>query len=110
MLDLLRVKFPDAEFINEDKRFQIGKCILLYPDAIGLGWGRFEKRYMQKYSEIKVLNGRGRSFDLTYKVRSKFLFLRLLEVTFLPEIIFAPVLLLLGTVLATKDKIVGHDQ
>ncbi len=109
MLALLREKFPAAELISEGDSYQMGRIILLYPDAIGLGWGKLEKKYIKKFKEVNVLNGRKQCFPLTSMVRNKLLFRRMLEITFLPEFIFAPCLLVTGSILAIKDKIVGRS-
>ena len=109
MLALLREKFPDAELISEGDSYQMGRIILLYPDAIGLGWSSLEKKYIKKFKEVNVLNGRKRYFSLTVMARIKLLPCRMLEVTFLPELIFAPCLLVFGSILAIKDKIAGRS-
>jgi len=56
-----------------------------------------------------VLNGRKRYFSLTAVARNKLLLRRILEVTFLPEFIFAPCLLVTGSILAIKDKMAGRS-
>ena len=109
MLALLQEKFPDAELISKDNPYQLEQIVLLYPDAIGLGWGNLEKKYIRKFKRVDVLNGRRQRFPLTAMVRNKLLFRRMLEITFLPEFIFAPCLLIAGSVLAIKDKIVGRS-
>ena len=43
MLTLLREKFPGAELIDLEQPRPPGRIVLLYPDAIGLGWGKIEK-------------------------------------------------------------------
>lgn len=110
MLDLLREKFPDAELISADNLHQTGTLVLLYPDAIGLGWGKLEKKCFKIFKEVSVLNGRRRCFNLTYMGHNKLLLRRVLEATFLPELIIAPLLLIYGVILAIKDKIEGKSN
>jgi ubiquinone/menaquinone biosynthesis C-methylase UbiE len=41
------------------------RLILLYPDAVGIGWSHLEKQLRTLWhGPIQVLNGRGRAFDL----------------------------------------------
>ena len=109
MLALLSEKFPDAELISKGDSYQMGRIVLLYPDSIGLGWSGLEKEYIKKFKEVNVLNGRKRYFSLTAVARNKLLLRRILEVTFLPEFIFAPCLLVTGSILAIKDKMAGRS-
>ncbi len=85
-----------------------GQLVLLYPDAIGLGWSPLERALRRRFNNVKVLNGRKRFFQLDGKELIQLRVRRFLEITFLPEIIFAPFLLIYGTVLTIKDKIRGR--
>ena len=109
MLDLLHEYFPEARVDQMDVPCENAQIILLYPDSIGLGWSHLEKRLWKKFQEVRVLNGRKRCFALTKHGRLKLVLRRFLEVTFLPEIVCAPFLLLYGTFLAIKDKIKGQS-
>ena len=104
MLTLLREKFPGAELIDLEQPRPPGRIVLLYPDAIGLGWGKIEKRVKIQTQHLTVLNGRKRVFDLIPSVHRKLLLHRFLEITFLPEILLMPFILLYGTFMAIKDK------
>lgn len=110
MNSLLKEKFPDVEIIginNINNTENVEKIILLYPDSIGLGWSNLEKEIIKNYNVIEVLNGRKRHFKLSKEVRIELLFKRFLEITFLPEILFTPVLIIYGIFLHIKHKIFG---
>ena len=82
---------------------------MLYPDSIGLGWSRIERYFLKSGCTVMVLNGRGRFFELTPKVRRKLKFLRFLELSFVVEMMLAPFLVTYGIVVFFKDKITGHS-
>ncbi len=110
MLDLLREKFPDAEIVDINQTRSPGKIILLYPDAMGLGWGKIENRLKIQTQNITVLNGRKRVFEFTSSVRRMLLLRRFLEMTFLPELLLTPFVLFYGAFVATKDKFRGSKS
>lgn len=110
MINLLHDKFPNAEFIDLEKFNSLGKIILLYPDAIGLGWGKIENGLKINTQDIIILNGRKRVFEFTSSVRRLLLFRRFLEMTFLPEIFLTLFVLLYGALLAIKDKFIGFKS
>jgi hypothetical protein len=111
MMKILQEQFPEAQLITEDNSLvfhQDDHIIFLYADAIGLGWSRLEKKYMTHIKSATVLNGRKRRFLLNNLRRRGLMLRRFLEVTFLPEIIFSPFLLIYGSLLVVKDKIMGR--
>jgi len=108
MLHLLYEKFPDAELISECLSLPSSRVILVYSDSIGLGWGKLEKKCLKQFTEVQVLTGRKRIFDLTLLERCKLMFRRFFEITFFFELIIMPFLLIYGSILAIKDKIIGH--
>lgn len=108
MIQLLNNIFPDAQLIEDIPKDINGQLILLYPDAIGLGCGRIEKIVNGRFKDVIVLNGRKRSFILNTQTRFKLLLKRFLEVTFLPELIASPFLIVLCVVLCIKDKLAGR--
>ncbi len=110
MINVLSEKFPDAMLVDlENIPVQTQKLILLYPDTIGLGWYKIEKKLLPKIKNLMILNGRKRLFVFTLGVGYKLAMKRFLELSFLPEIIFLPFLLALGLILALKDKLMGHS-
>ncbi len=110
MLDMLGKKFPDAEVVDTNHTRLPGMVILLYPDSIGLGWKKIEKKLIHQSQAMTVLNGRKRLFDLTSSIRRQLLWRRFLEKTFLPEIIFTPFVFIYGTVVALMDKYRGNQS
>lgn len=110
MINLLQEQFPEAELIDLRHPRSSGQVVLLYPDAIGLGWGKIEKRVRNQTQELTVLNGRKRVFPLTVSVHRKLLLHRFLEITFLPEILLTPFILLYGTFIAIKDKFSSYKS
>lgn len=108
MLTLLQERFPDAILLTPDQIPQEAMhIVLLYPDSIGMGWLLTELRCMQKSRSCIVINGRKRQFNLNLITWIKLLVKRGLEKTFLPELFFAPILLLVGGLLACKDQFLG---
>ena len=109
MLELLQEKFPGTELIDLEQPCSPGKVILLYPDAIGLGWEKIERRLKihNQNQKLMVLNGRRRVFEFTPSIRRTLLLRRFLEMTFLPEILLMPFVLFYGALVATKDKFSG---
>lgn len=104
MLKLLQEKFPGAEIVDLEQPRSPGRIILLYPDSIGLGWRKIEKKIAAQTQELIVLNGRRRIFDLTSSTHKQLLLRRFLEMTFLPEILLTPFILLYGAFITIKDK------
>lgn len=102
MLALLHENFPTAKLIDQDQISSPGNIILLYPDSIGLGWKKVE-RLLKNQTNITVLNGRRRVFNLTSSIRKKLLLHRFFEITFIPEILLTPFLLFYGVIIAIKD-------
>lgn len=110
MLRLLNAKFPQAILVEEENLPDITEnLILLYPDSIGIGEGVREKKLLKKIKHINILNGRQRYFPLTKKTRSKLLFKRFLETTFIAELLIAPILVLISIAYAIKDKLTGRS-
>ncbi|HCU07006.1 MAG TPA: glycine/betaine ABC transporter permease [Holosporales bacterium] len=108
MITLLQEKFPGAELADSNQLDHLhGKIILLYTDAIGLGFRTIEKKLKTQKLNIRVLNGRKRDFELTSCVHRRLLIHRFLEITFLPEILLTPFVLLYGFFLALNDKVKG---
>ncbi|MEE2753638.1 MAG: methyltransferase domain-containing protein [Candidatus Latescibacterota bacterium] len=64
---------------------------LLYPDAIGIGWGAIERELRRLGIPLTVLNGRGRSFVLDRNTRRSLRFRRFLERVWGAEILFSAV-------------------
>jgi hypothetical protein len=71
MRALFKQRFPEGKVvrIGEDIDEGVDEIVLLFPDAIGLGWGRLERDIKKKFKqsiEYSCLNGRGRYFSLSF--------------------------------------------
>jgi len=80
--------------------------VLLYPDAIGLGFGRLERRL--RAAPLRALTGRGRDYELTAGVRRRLLIRRALERTMLVELAIAPLVLIVAVVALVVDLVGGR--
>lgn len=85
-----------------------GAIVLIYPDALGLGWGPFEGALRQKGIEPFVLNGRQRLFRLDNSARWALLWRRFLAQTRIVELIMAFLLAPTAWMLALADRIDGR--
>lgn len=109
MLDLLHHQFPDSKAVLlKDIPHTAEEVILLFPDAIGLGFNSLEKKCKDRFKRIMVLNGRKRQFILNDTMKRKLLLRRFLECSFLPELCFMPILLFWGLFFTLKDSLRGR--
>jgi hypothetical protein len=87
------------------------RVLLLYPDAIGLGWGRIERTVLAAKAAgggIEVLNGRRRRFGFDARTRRALRVRRVLERTMLAELLAAPVIVGLAPLLWLADALRGR--
>jgi hypothetical protein len=115
MKNLFYEHFPHAQLVNAQKDSdwdsnlsQANSVILLYPDSIGLGYAKIEKKVFKKKGEsasINVLNGRRRFLTLEpgmiWKLRWRRFLERFMVCEFLSMFIFAvvtPIFLLIDFV------------
>lgn len=83
--------------------------LLLYPDAIGLGWTLVERRLRQlKVAHTIVLNGRQRVFALDAEAHRKLLWRRLLERSWLVETALALSMAIISIPLSIYDLTLGR--
>jgi hypothetical protein len=94
MRALFAERHPDGEVVSEVPA-DASEIVLLYPDAIGLGFAGIERRLSRDVS-VGVLNGRRREFVLDRRTRTALLVRRVLERTMAGEA-FALVVLALAT-------------
>jgi hypothetical protein len=88
-----------------------GTVVLLYPDAIGLGWRPVERvvrRAAPTGAAIEVLNGRRRRFALDRRTARALTVRRVLEWTMLGELLAAPVVVGAAAALAAVDLLRGR--
>ena len=87
------------------------RVVLIYPDAIGVGFGRVERRAIAQMPSgvgLWALNGRRRLFELTPRTLRRLRLRRLLEVTMLPEVVATVLLAAVSLPLAAVDLLRGR--
>lgn len=87
------------------------RVVLLYPDAIGLGWRPVERAVLgtvPRGATVEVLNGRRRRFALDPPTLRALRLRRVLEATMLLEVAAAPVIVALAPVLWAIDAMRGR--
>jgi hypothetical protein len=85
--------------------------VLLYPDAIGLGFGPLERKVVRTRkggAEVRALNGRRRDFLLDSSTLVALRLRRLIERSMLTELLFIPVFLCLTPLLLLVDWAKGR--
>lgn len=80
-----------------------GGILLVYPDALGLGWSRAERTLRR--NRAFVLNGRRRLFALDASTRAKLLWRRFLANTRFPEMIAGVLIVPVAALFAMVDGI-----
>lgn len=117
MRDLLSDRLPEAAWVTTaepDWTARIAaadEVVLLYPDAIGLGFLPIERMVMRckrPWAAVTILNGRRRKFLLNHDTRWALRFRRLLEWTMLPELLFLPVFMVVTPLLWLADLLRGR--
>jgi hypothetical protein len=87
------------------------RVVLLYPDAIGIGWRAVERRARSTARpgvEIRVLNGRRRDFVLDRRMRRRLALRRMLEIGLVGEAILTAIFLVLTPPLLAWDLVRGR--
>lgn len=83
--------------------------VLVYPDALGLGFGNFESRLLAAGAKnVVVVSGRRRLFPLTATARRSLRWRRVIASARFPEFAAALVLIPLAAVLAGYDRLRGR--
>lgn len=118
MKQLFHETWPGGHFVDVSKtkgwRREAVDCdivVLLYPDAIGLGFGTIERQVLRnraRNSRARVLNGRKRDFLLTPSVRRGLRWRRMLERTMAGELLFALVFLAATPLMLSFDLVRGR--
>ena len=83
-------------------------AILLYRDAIGIGWGQTEQALLGAGRELYAVNGRRRFFGVDAAMRRRLKVRRVLSVSRIPEIVFGAAVIVVGSVLALVDAARGR--
>lgn len=118
MRSLLAERYPDAEWTSTTEHAdwparvaQADNVVLLYPDAIGLGFAPIERAMLankRRWAGVTVLNGRRREFLLNGATRLGLRLRRFLEWSMLPELLFLPVFVLATPLLWAMDLMRGR--
>lgn len=117
MRDLLSDRLPEAAWVTTAdpgwtaRIAGADEVVLLYPDAIGLGFMPIERivmRYKRSWAGVTVLNGRRRKFLLNNATRRALRLRRLLEWTMLPELVFLPVFMVVTPLFWLADLLRGR--
>lgn len=110
MRAFFKEKFPDGIFNSGDIPTSMqseDRLVLVYPDSIGLGYGSAELGVVFA-RHVEFINGRRRHVHLTLGHWVLLLFKRFLSITFLPEIIFIPFILVYALICSILDGAKGR--
>ena len=116
MHDLFAASVPGGRVVDAgpgmaDALTSADRVLLLYPDAVGLGWRTIEQAVRDAApgsSPIEVLNGRRRRFVLDSRTRRALWLRRVLERTMVVELLAAPLIVGLAPALWVIDAIRGR--
>jgi hypothetical protein len=113
MHELFRLKYPDGRFICIDQSADwvvavsdADVVVLLYADAIGLGYSYLERQLharTQPWTAVRVLNGRQRDFVLNRGTLWSLRMRRLIERAMLGEGVFLLLFVFVTPFLLLKD-------
>lgn len=93
----------------QDAVREADRVVLLYPDAIGLGFWPLERKLRKlQQGDLTALNGRRREFTLDARTRRALRRRRFLERAMILELVAVPALILATPVLALIDLIRGR--
>lgn len=94
--------------VEELKQARYDMVVLLYEDAIGLGWENVE-RLMERIqtAQVIVLNGRKRIFKFDKVAKRKLVWRRFLETSWLSEVVLAPLLVVCSLAFFVYDVSLG---
>jgi hypothetical protein len=106
MRDLFAERCPQGE-IADNVPAAADEIVLLYPDAIGLGFGALERR-LPPGVPVRILNGRRREFALDPRTRRALRLRRALERTMLGETVALAAAAAVTPVLLLADLVRGR--
>jgi hypothetical protein len=111
MRALFAERYPDGRLGGPDDLSGADRIVLLYSDAIGLGWCSVERAVIRRASpgtEVRVLNGRRRDFVLARRFRRRLEARRALEVALVGEAGATVGFLLITPMLLLSDLLRGR--
>jgi hypothetical protein len=111
MRALFAERYPDGCIGEAGEATTADRVVLLYPDAIGIGWAAVERRVRaaaRPSAEIRVLNGRRRDFALNRRTYRTLAVRRVLESALLGEAVLTAIFLVLTPPLLAWDLVRGR--
>lgn len=110
MRALFAQRYPEGTLAGADSVPTADRIVLLYPDAIGLGWRQVERamRHGAPGAELRALNGRRRDFVIDRRTRRQLAVRRLLETALVGEALATAVFVLLTPPLLAWDLLSGR--
>ena len=108
---LFAERYPDGRIGALSEAGNADVVVLLYPDAIGIGWSAVERDVRSRAgagTELRALNGRRRDFALDRAMRRRLAVRRAFETALLGEALFTAVLLLATPPLLAWDLLRGR--
>ena len=111
MRALFAERYPDGRLGGAEDVAGADRIVLLYPDAIGIGWGPVERALLRRASqrtEVRVLNGRRRDFVLDRRSRQRLELRRWLEAALVGEALASAAFVLITPVLVAWDVLRGR--
>lgn len=108
---LFAERYPDGRIGAPDEATTADRVVLLYPDAIGIGWAGVERSVRSAAgpgTEVRVLNGRRRDFALDRAARRRLAVRRLLESALVGEAVVTLAFLALTPPLVAWDALRGR--
>jgi len=109
MRELFAERYPDGRTGAVGDVPGADRVVLLFPDAIGVGWRSIEQQVAGASGvEVRVLNGRCRDFVLDAPTRRRLAARRILETLLVGEAVAAALFLLTTPFLLGWDLLRGH--
>jgi hypothetical protein len=111
MTALFLERYPAGRIVMADEMIQGNRVVLLYPDAVGLGWTQIERRItvgLARETKIRVLNGRGRDFLLDHRTRRQLRLRRTVELGLVGEAVLTAAFVMLTPPLLAWDIVRGR--
>lgn len=109
--ELFAERYPDGRIGTPADAAAAERVVLLYPDAIGLGWRQVERRIgaaARRDVELRVLNGRRRDFALDRRTRRQLAVRRFAETTLVGEAAMTAAFLAVTPLLLAYDLLRGR--
>jgi hypothetical protein len=111
MRRLFAERYPEGTLGTADDVGAAKRIVLLFPDAIGVGWTHVERRVTELGGgivEVRVLNGRRRDFVLDRRTHRRLRLRRLLETTLGAEVIATVLFVVMTPPLLAWDLVQGR--